>query len=142
MQALERAADLLRGANSLDRVAEIFRELGFPRNLLPLDDDALAALGLTPIVSAARIAEGAGGFENRSRRWKSRGPVLMELLLYRPTVVGLAVLGALLAVAASLLRAAGKLNEVQAKRLNVVAYVVMGASMLLFALAGLRGVPA
>jgi len=66
----------------------------------------------------------------------------MELLLYRPTVVGLAVLGALLAVAASLLRAAGKLNEVQAKRLNVVAYVVMGASMLLFALAGLRGVPA
>src|SRR5205823_10095741 len=90
----------------------------------------------------AGIAEGAGGFENRSRRWKSRGPVLMELLLYRPTVVGLAVLGALLAVAASLLRAAGKLNEVQAKRLNVVAYVVMGASMLLFALAGLRGVPA
>jgi len=66
----------------------------------------------------------------------------MELLLYRPTVVRLAVLGALLAVAASLLRAAGKLNEVQAKRLNVVAYVVMGASMLLFALAGLRGVPA
>jgi hypothetical protein len=66
----------------------------------------------------------------------------MELFLSKPTVVALAVLGAILAVAASLLRAAGKLNEVQAKRLNAVAYVVMGASMLLFALAGLRGVPA
>jgi predicted membrane channel-forming protein YqfA (hemolysin III family) len=66
----------------------------------------------------------------------------MEVLLSRPAVVALAVLGAILAVAASLLRAAGKLNEVQAKRLSAVAYVVMGASMLLFALAGLRGVPA
>jgi uncharacterized membrane protein len=66
----------------------------------------------------------------------------MDLLLFKPTVVALAVLGAILAVAASLLRAAGKLNEVQAKRLNAVAYIVMGASMLLFALAGLRGVPA
>jgi predicted membrane channel-forming protein YqfA (hemolysin III family) len=66
----------------------------------------------------------------------------MELFLSKPTVVALAVLGAILAVAASLLRASGKLNEVQAKRLNAVAYVVMGASMLLFALAGLRGVPA
>ena len=66
----------------------------------------------------------------------------MEVLLSKPAVVTLAVLGAILAVAASLLRAAGKLNEVQAKRLNRVAYVVMGASMLLFALAGLRGAPA
>jgi predicted membrane channel-forming protein YqfA (hemolysin III family) len=66
----------------------------------------------------------------------------MEMLLSKPAVVALAVFGAILAVAASLLRAAGKLNEAQAKRLNVVAYVVMGASMLLFALAGLRGVPA
>ena len=66
----------------------------------------------------------------------------MEVLLSKPAVVTLAVLGAILAVAATLLRAAGKLNEVQVKRLNRVAYVVMGASMLLFALAGLRGVPA
>jgi predicted membrane channel-forming protein YqfA (hemolysin III family) len=65
----------------------------------------------------------------------------MEALLSRPAVVALAVLGAILALAASLLRASGKLDEAQAKRLNVVAYVVMGASMLLFALAGLRGVP-
>ena len=66
----------------------------------------------------------------------------MDALLSKPAVVALAVLGAILAVAASLLRAAGKLDEVQAKRLNGVAYVVMGASMLLFALAGLRGAPA
>ena len=66
----------------------------------------------------------------------------MDVLLYKPGVVALAVLGAILAVAASLLRAAGKLDEAQAKRLNRVAYVVMGASMLLFALAGLRGAPA
>ena len=65
----------------------------------------------------------------------------MEVLLSRPAVVALAVLGAILALAASLLRASGKLDEVQAKRLNVVAYVVMGTSMVLFALAGLRGVP-
>jgi predicted membrane channel-forming protein YqfA (hemolysin III family) len=65
----------------------------------------------------------------------------MEALLSRPAVVALAVLGAILALAASLLLASGKLDEAQAKRLNVVAYVVMGASMLLFALAGLRGVP-
>jgi predicted membrane channel-forming protein YqfA (hemolysin III family) len=65
----------------------------------------------------------------------------MESLLSKPAVAGLAVLGALIAVAASVLGASGKLDQVQARRLNVVAYVVMGASMLLFALAGLRGVP-
>ena len=65
----------------------------------------------------------------------------MESLLSKPVVVGLAVLGALIAVVASVLGATGKLNQAQARRLNVIAYVVMGASMLLFALAGLRGVP-
>ena len=63
----------------------------------------------------------------------------MEVLLSKPAVVALAVLGAFLAVCASMLRAAGKLNEAQARRLNFAAYIVMGASMLLFALAGLRG---
>ena len=65
----------------------------------------------------------------------------MEVLLSRPAIVALAVLGAILAVAASLLRAAGKLNEVQARRVSFAAYIVMGASMLLFALAGLLGTP-
>ena len=65
----------------------------------------------------------------------------MESLLSKPAVVGLAVLGALIAVAASVLGATGTLNQAQARRLNRVGYIVMGASMLLFALAGLRGVP-
>jgi hypothetical protein len=65
----------------------------------------------------------------------------MEVLLTKPVVVTLAVLGALLSICASVFGAKGMLNPVQARRLNVVAYVVMGASMLLFALAGLRGVP-
>jgi predicted membrane channel-forming protein YqfA (hemolysin III family) len=65
----------------------------------------------------------------------------MELIYSKPTVVALAVLGALLAVCASVFGATGRLSETQAKRLNVVAYAVMGVSMLLFALAGLRGLP-
>jgi hypothetical protein len=65
----------------------------------------------------------------------------MELLLSRPVVVGLALLGALFAVFASALGATGKLSELQAKRLNMLGYAAMGVSMLLFALAGLRGAP-
>ena len=66
----------------------------------------------------------------------------MELLLSKPAVVALAVIGALLAVCASVLRAGGKLNEAQARRLNLAGYVAMGVSVVLFVLAGLRGVPA
>jgi hypothetical protein len=66
----------------------------------------------------------------------------MELLLSKPAVVALAVIGALLAVCASALRAGGKLNDAQARRLNLAGYVAMGVSMLLFVLAGLRGAPA
>ena len=65
----------------------------------------------------------------------------MELLLTKPVVVALAVLGALVATGASLLQARGKLDQAQSRLLNRVGYVLMGASMLLFALAGLRGVP-
>lgn len=65
----------------------------------------------------------------------------MESLLSRPVVVALAVLAAALVMAASALRASGRLSEIQAKRLNLAGYAVMGASMLLFALAGLRGSP-
>ena len=64
----------------------------------------------------------------------------MEMLLTKPVVVALAVVGALLSVGASVLGAKGTLDPIHARRLNVVAYVVMGASMLLFVLAGLRGV--
>ncbi|MBI3370737.1 MAG: hypothetical protein HY017_03125 [Betaproteobacteria bacterium] len=66
----------------------------------------------------------------------------MELLLNRPVVVAFAVLGALLASAASLLRRRGVVGEKGARTLERAGYGCMGVSMLLFALAGLRGVPA
>ena len=65
----------------------------------------------------------------------------MDFLFSRPVVVTLAIVGAALSVSASLLRSSGKLNEARARRLNFAGYVVMGASMLLFAVAGLRGLP-
>ena len=61
----------------------------------------------------------------------------MELLLTKPVVVTLAVIGAVLSTAASFLRRRGRLSERSAHILNYAGYGVMGASMLLFALAGL-----
>jgi len=66
----------------------------------------------------------------------------MELLLNRPMVVALAILGALLAAAASSLRLRGALGEKGERILNYAGYGCMGASMLLFVLAGLRAAPA
>jgi len=63
----------------------------------------------------------------------------MELLLTKPVVVTLAVIGALLATAASMLQKRGIVSERGARLLNYAGYGVMGASMLLFALAGLLG---
>ncbi len=65
----------------------------------------------------------------------------MELLLTRPAVIALAVLGALLALCASVLGGTGRISAAHARRLNVAGYVAMGASMLLFAVAGLRAGP-
>ena len=64
----------------------------------------------------------------------------MELLLAKPIVVTLAVIGALLSTAASFLQRRGRLGERRAHALNYAGYGFMGASMLLFALGGLRGV--
>ena len=61
----------------------------------------------------------------------------MELLLTKPVVVALAILGALLSSAASFLQMRGYVGAKVAKALNWAGYGVMGASMLLFALAGL-----
>jgi hypothetical protein len=61
----------------------------------------------------------------------------MELLLTKPVVVALAILGALLSTAASFLQVRGYLGEKAGKALNWAGYGVMGASMLLFVLAGL-----
>ena len=63
----------------------------------------------------------------------------MELLLTRPVVVGLAVLGALLSGAASFLQMRGYIGAKAGHALNWAGYGFMGASMLLFALAGLLG---
>ena len=60
MQTLERAAALLRGATSLDRVAAILGEIGFSQTPLPLDRSAIAALGLPDNLCAARITQGSG----------------------------------------------------------------------------------
>jgi hypothetical protein len=61
----------------------------------------------------------------------------MELLLTRPAVITLAVLGAALSTAASFLQMRGYLGAKTARALNWAGYGCMGASMLLFALAGL-----
>jgi uncharacterized protein with PQ loop repeat len=66
----------------------------------------------------------------------------LELLLSRSTVVTLAIIGALLATLASFLQVRGVLDEKSARLLNYAGYGCMGASMLLFVIAGLRGVAA
>ena len=63
----------------------------------------------------------------------------MELLLSRPVVIALAVLGAVLSSSASFLQARGYVGAKTARALNLAGYASMGASMLLFALAGLLG---
>ena len=61
----------------------------------------------------------------------------MELLLTKPVVVALAIFGALLSTAASFFQVRGYIGEKTGKALNWAGYGVMGASMLLFVLAGL-----
>lgn len=61
----------------------------------------------------------------------------MELLLTKPVVVTLAVLGAVLCSLASFLQTRGRVSEKTGRALNRAGYSVMGASMLLFVLAGL-----
>ena len=63
----------------------------------------------------------------------------MEVLLERPVVIGLAVLGAVLSTAASFLQKKGVLDERGATLMNYAGYGVMGVSMFLFVLAGLLG---
>jgi len=61
----------------------------------------------------------------------------MELLLTKPVVVALAILGAALSSLASFLQTRGRLGEKSARALNYAGYAFMGVSMLFFALAGL-----
>ena len=61
----------------------------------------------------------------------------MEILLTKPVVVALAVVGAALSTVASVLQKRGVLRERGAQILNYAGYGFMGASMVLFVLAGL-----
>jgi hypothetical protein len=61
----------------------------------------------------------------------------MEILLTKPVVVALAILGAALSSLASFLQTRGRISEKPARILNYAGYGFMGVSMVLFALAGL-----
>jgi uncharacterized protein with PQ loop repeat len=61
----------------------------------------------------------------------------VEVLLTKPVVVALAVLGAILSTLASLLQIRGYVGAKGARVLNYTGYGCMGVSMLLFVLAGL-----
>ena len=64
---------------------------------------------------------------------------MLDLLLQRSTVVTLAIIGGVLSLAISVLSAREALSMSAIKRLNIVAYVFMGLSMILFIAAGLAG---
>jgi predicted membrane channel-forming protein YqfA (hemolysin III family) len=65
----------------------------------------------------------------------------VEIVLTRPVIIGLAIAGALFATAASVLQARGKVSPERARQLNLTGYVLMGLSMALFVVIGLRGAP-
>lgn len=60
----------------------------------------------------------------------------MNWLLDHTTIVALAACGGIASVAASLLKARGVLSGEAIRRWNIGAYVLMGASMVLFIVAG------
>ena len=62
----------------------------------------------------------------------------MELLVSRPVVIALAIIGAVAATLATMLEARGKIDTRRAQKLNRAGYVAMAASMLLFIIAGFR----
>jgi hypothetical protein len=61
----------------------------------------------------------------------------MELLLTKPVVVALAILGAALSSLASFLQTRGRISEKTGRAINYAGYGFMAVSMVLFALAGL-----
>jgi predicted membrane channel-forming protein YqfA (hemolysin III family) len=62
----------------------------------------------------------------------------VDWLVTRETVITLAVLGAVASTAASALQVRAKISAARARQLNVLGYVLMGISMLLFIIAGYR----
>jgi hypothetical protein len=63
----------------------------------------------------------------------------VELLLQKPVVVALAILGALLSTLSAFLQRRQVLGERGARLLNYAGYGAMGVSIVLFVLAGLWG---
>jgi hypothetical protein len=63
---------------------------------------------------------------------------MIELMVSREVVVGLAVLGALPSVFASTLQMRGYISAARARHLNFIGYGLMGLSMALFIVAGFR----
>jgi hypothetical protein len=62
----------------------------------------------------------------------------MEWILTKPVVIGFALLGGVLSVAAIFIRKR-QANLQFAAKLDTAAYALMGVSMLLFIIIGLRG---
>ena len=62
----------------------------------------------------------------------------MDWLLTREVVIGLALLGALPSLAASVLKARDGITPRRAQQLNLAGYGLMGLSMLLFIIVGFR----
>jgi len=61
---------------------------------------------------------------------------MMDWLVSRATIITLAVLGGIFAALASLLRTRGPEQATLVRQLNLVGYVFMVASMILFVIAG------
>lgn len=62
----------------------------------------------------------------------------MEWLLDHTTIVTLAACGGIASVMATALKDRGVLSQAAIRRCNIAAYALMGASMLLFIVAGLH----
>ncbi|TAK86160.1 MAG: hypothetical protein EPO20_08120 [Betaproteobacteria bacterium] len=62
---------------------------------------------------------------------------MIELLLSRPVIVALAVLGALLSTVASFAQVRKAVSDKSARVLNLAGYASMAVSILLFIVAGL-----
>lgn len=62
----------------------------------------------------------------------------MDWLLTREAVITLAVLGAIASSAASILQVRGRIGAGRARQLNLAGYALMGVSMALFIIIGIR----
>lgn len=79
MQTLERATALLKGADSREGLAELFHQLGFSRQLLPLDAVAKDALGLPASIRTARITRGVGSIRGLAVDFEDRAELRESL---------------------------------------------------------------